>query len=131
MTDVVHHPDCDGYRWEHHGEVRQVSHEGRGMWQAHCTVTTCDWKGTLFGPRRAERTQGRGARAHHRGRVHRPVRCVVTEPTPYQCRACRHAFYEHRESREWQLLHPRRKRNLTGCTHPGCACAHADDSHCQ
>lgn len=49
--------------------------------------------------------------------------------TDYQCGTCKHPFYEHRESREWQLLNPRRKKNLNGCTHKGCDCQHADESH--
>jgi hypothetical protein len=49
--------------------------------------------------------------------------------TAYQCRRCGHPFYEHRESREWQLMNPRRKRDLHGCTRHGCGCATADDSH--
>jgi hypothetical protein len=52
----------------------------------------------------------------------------VTIP-PWACRSCGHPFYEHRESTEWQLLNPRRKRNLTGCTHSGCSCTAADESH--
>ncbi len=44
----------------------------------------------------------------------------------YLCRCCHHPFYEHRESREWQLLNPRRKRNLTGCSHEDCGCRAAD-----
>jgi hypothetical protein len=47
----------------------------------------------------------------------------------YVCRTCRHAFYMHRESNEWQMLNPRRKKNLTGCTREGCGCKAADDSH--
>jgi hypothetical protein len=49
--------------------------------------------------------------------------------TAYQCGTCGHAFYWHRESREWQLMHPRRKRNLTGCTHEGCTCTASNTSH--
>lgn len=58
----------------------------------------------------------------------RPVERPMTV-TAYQCRACSHPFYEHRESSEWQLINPRRKRDLTGCTRPGCDCEHADESH--
>lgn len=53
----------------------------------------------------------------------------MTDLSLYSCRGCKHPFYEHRESGEWQLLNPRRKRNLTGCTRAGCTCSHADDSH--
>lgn len=47
----------------------------------------------------------------------------------YLCRKCRHAFYMHRESTEWQRLNPRRKNSLTGCARDGCDCTAADDSH--
>lgn len=53
----------------------------------------------------------------------------MNDTPKYLCLKCRHPFYEHRESREWQLLHSRRKRNLTGCTRKDCTCLHADDSH--
>lgn len=49
--------------------------------------------------------------------------------TPYQCGTCGHMFFYHRESAEWQRLNTRRKRNLTGCTHPGCSCLAANADH--
>jgi hypothetical protein len=42
----VHHPDCDGFRM-HAAPERQVSREGRGVWQAECR--SCSWTGNLFG----------------------------------------------------------------------------------
>jgi hypothetical protein len=39
------------------------------------------------------------------------------------CITCGHAYFYHRESREWQLLNTRRKKNLTGCTKHACTCA--------
>lgn len=47
----------------------------------------------------------------------------TTEPLPI-CGNCKHAYFYHRESREWQMLFPRRKKNLMGCTKAGCACLH-------
>lgn len=47
---------------------------------------------------------------------------TVSSMTQYQCKECGHAYWKHRESREWQLNNPRRKRNLIGCTEHNCNC---------
>lgn len=49
MTTTTHHSrDCDGYVYAHLATVKQVSREGRGMWQAVCDA--CDWQGSRVGP---------------------------------------------------------------------------------
>lgn len=60
---VAHHDDCDGFRFEHLGEVRRVSSEGRGMWRAFCARPPCDFEGTLVGPD-AHALASREAAAH-------------------------------------------------------------------
>ncbi len=47
---------------------------------------------------------------------------AAAEGKKYLCVDCGHVLFRHRESREWQLNNPRRKRNLVGCTEPGCKC---------
>lgn len=52
------------------------------------------------------------------------------EIEPYVCKneKCKHAYYHHRESTEWQMLNGDRKkpwRPLPGCTVPGCPCEKA------
>lgn len=45
---MTHHPDCDHWRIAHPTETRQISREGRGMWQASCG--DCDWTSIVVGP---------------------------------------------------------------------------------
>lgn len=50
LDAIEHHPDCDHWRIAHKTVCKQVSREGRGMWQAHCKEPRCDWTSTLMGP---------------------------------------------------------------------------------
>jgi hypothetical protein len=42
---VKHHPECDGYRFEH---IANVIPAGPGMVRAECD--RCDWRGETYGP---------------------------------------------------------------------------------